>query len=316
MLTDDIADLYDSSVLLHRAVSTLPFLPSAHITAFEHYVRALSPTTANPYAVFHSSLLAMQSTIDAILTALTRPPRLISQMNAAKKTVDKNFSSISRSTRWPLGLLDDTRQRLNEEREEKARAGQAEVDNLSRELRYTQQTVAAELAGWQDMHERMGRRAIRELARGMVVVEKMRLEGMRRALRKLKNVYVDGAPGSFRDGGTNEGGDDAAAYSSSGPPLALAGLEMAHQNTGIGIDLPLNSGSVPASMSAPAPAPASMPAPEAEAGDKLDDTSAAAPSGQIADEPSEEPRQSPLPRSDLFGEPDEDEGGSASGQIT
>ncbi|PSR77876.1 hypothetical protein BD289DRAFT_486292 [Coniella lustricola] len=179
-------DLYDSSVLLHRAVSTLPFLPPTHLVALEAYVRALSPTSTNPYATFHSAQLALQSTIDAILTALTRPPRLINQINSLRRSVERNYSSLSRSTRWPLGLLDDTRQRLNEEREERVRAGQVEVDNLSRELRYTQQTVAAELAGWQDLHEKMGRRAIRELARGMVVVEKMRLEGMQRALRKLQ----------------------------------------------------------------------------------------------------------------------------------
>lgn len=202
-------DLYDSSVLLHRAVATIPFLPPTHINAFETYVRSLSPTTSSPYAIFHSSLLALQSTIDAILSALTRPPRLINQINASKRTVERSYSSLSRSTRWPLGLLDDTRQRINEEREERMRAGQAEVDNLSRELRYTQQTVAMELAGWQDMHERMGRRAIRELARNMVVVEKMRLEGMRRALRKLKEVQTDGA-GVVREGSAREGGENAA----------------------------------------------------------------------------------------------------------
>lgn len=293
-----MSDLYDSSVLLHRAVSTLPFLPPAHLTALETYVRALSPTTASPYAIFHSSFLALQSTIDAILTALTRPPRLINQINHAKKTVDKNFSSISRSTRWPLGLLDDTRQRLNEEREGRARAGQAEVDNLSRELRYTQQTVAMELAGWQDMHERMGRRAIRELARGMVVVEKMRLEGMRRALRKLKEVHANGA-GVLRGGGADEGGDEVAGYSTTSPPIALAGLEMAKRKADMDVDLP------PDSSSCSGPGPAKAPMPEG----LLDDTPAGEPSGQTADEASGEPGRS-LQRDDLFGE---DEGGGASG---
>ncbi|KAF3769017.1 hypothetical protein M406DRAFT_337322 [Cryphonectria parasitica EP155] len=225
-------DLYDSSVLLHRAVSTLPFLPPAHLTALETYVRALSPTSAHPYAAFHSSQLALQSTIDAILTALTRPPRLINQINALRRTVERNYSSLSRSTRWPLGLLDDARQRLNEEREERVRAGQAEVDNLSRELRYTQQTVAAELAGWQDMHEKMGRRAIRELARGMVVVEKMRLEGMRRALRKLKEFGGAGGAEPLRPPG----------FSSLTPPVALAGLNMApKQEAEVDAGLPVQS---------------------------------------------------------------------------
>ncbi|KKY39880.1 putative vps9 domain [Diaporthe ampelina] len=182
-----------------------------------------------------NSAFALQSTIDAILSALARPPRLINQINVSRRTVERNYSSLSRSTRWPLGLLDDTRQRLNEEREERMRAGQAEVNNLSRELRYTQQTVAMELAGWQDLHERMGRRAIRELARGMVVVEKMRLEGMKRALRKLSEVRVDA--GTLSDDleapagldirvGSGVANDAAGAYAGLNAPIALAGLEI------------------------------------------------------------------------------------------
>lgn len=215
-------------------MATLAFLPPTHLNAFETYVRALTPTTLNPHAIFHSTLLALQSTIDAILSALSRPPRVINQINMSRRTVERNYSSLSRSTRWPLGLLDDTRQRLNEEREERMRVGQIEVDNLSRELRYTQQTVAMELAGWQDLHEKMGRRAIRELARGMVVVEKMRLEGMRRALRKLQAVKVDRtarpglgaeARGLFSDG--DAGGVEARGFSNNlGAPIVMAGLEL------------------------------------------------------------------------------------------
>lgn len=109
------------------------------------------------------------------------------------------------------------------------RAGQAEVNNLSRELRYTQQTVAMELAGWQDLHERMGRRAIRELARGMVVVEKMRLEGMKRALRKLSEVKVDA--GTLSDDldihvDSGVGNDAGGGYAGLNAPIALAGLEI------------------------------------------------------------------------------------------
>ena len=54
---------------------------------------------------------------------------------------------------------------------------------MSCELRYTQQTVAGELAGWQDLHAKLGKRAIRALAERMVVREKDRLEGMKRAVR-------------------------------------------------------------------------------------------------------------------------------------
>src|SRR5690606_3549679 len=124
---------------------------------------------------------------ESVLKALSRPPQTISRIQAVRREAERSYSSLSRSSRWPLGLslpvLDEARQRVQEEREEKARRSEGEAETLCRELRYAQQTVAAELAGWREMHERLGRKAIRDLAKGMVVAEKMRLEGLLRALR-------------------------------------------------------------------------------------------------------------------------------------
>ena len=173
---------------MSRIVSTLAFLPSTHINAVETYIKTLVPPATNPMHIFHSSILALQSTIQAMLTAFSRPPHLIAQISLARKAIERSYSSVSRSTRWPLGLLDETRQRMNEEKEERARRTQVELDELSKELRYTQQTVASELAGWQDMHERMGRQAIKEFARSMLLIERERLQGIKRALRKARDV--------------------------------------------------------------------------------------------------------------------------------
>ncbi|GKT40243.1 UPF0518 protein [Colletotrichum spaethianum] len=175
-----------NSIAVVASVSTLPFLPPVYITALESYVRTIAPMQSNPYGSFHSTFLAAQSTIQALLSALARPPAQIAQISAARKSAERNYNSLTRSTRWPLGLLDDTRQRLNEEREEKARQSQEQVDDLGRELRYSQQVVAGELAGWQDLHEKMGRRAIKDFAKGMVIQERLRLDGMMRALRRLR----------------------------------------------------------------------------------------------------------------------------------
>ncbi|KAL2756445.1 hypothetical protein ACRALDRAFT_1007923, partial [Sodiomyces alcalophilus JCM 7366] len=181
------SDLHDAAALLHGAVATLDYLPQRHVAALESYVGTLAPAQLGPWAVFHSSVVASQSaTMQALLSALSRPGSLASQMATTRKAMERNHNSLHRSTRWPLGLLDDTRQRLQEDREEKARQSQAQLDDLGRELRYTQQVVAAELAGFQELHQRMGRRAIRDFARGMVVQERMRLEGMTRLLRKLR----------------------------------------------------------------------------------------------------------------------------------
>lgn len=179
-------DIFDAACLVSRIVPKLAFLPQTHIAAVETYIGTLAPPATNPPQIFHTSILALQSTIQAMLAALLRPPTLVSRINLAGEAIKRNYNSVSRSTRWPLGLLDDTRQRINEEKEERARRGQIELEELSKELRYTQQTVASELAGWQDMHERMGRQAIKEFARNMLIIERERLQGIRRALRKLQ----------------------------------------------------------------------------------------------------------------------------------
>ena len=125
-----------------------------------------------------------------MLLSLSRPTSLISSINTSHKAIERSYNSLSRSTRWPLGLLDETRQRLNEEKEDKVRRTREEAEELGRELRYTQQVVASELAGWQDLHEKMGRRAIRELANGMLIRERTTLEGMERAIRRLKKGTI------------------------------------------------------------------------------------------------------------------------------
>lgn len=183
--------MYDSSVLTHRAVSALRYLPATHVVGFEAYVRALMPAQSSAQKVLHTTFMAVQSSVQAVLSSLSRPSVLIGQIAAAKREAERHSNSVGRSSRWPLGLLDDTRQRLSDEREEKARRSREEALHLAKELRFTQQTVASELAGWQSLHEKMGRRAIRDFARGMLVQERLKLEGMKRALRKVRGGGAD-----------------------------------------------------------------------------------------------------------------------------
>ncbi|KAI6286718.1 hypothetical protein MCOR27_001636 [Pyricularia oryzae] len=210
------SDLHTASLFLHSAMTTLVFLPKSHIQAFEIYVQALAQPTFSPQAVFHTAFLAVHNSIEAILGALARPHRLISQIDATRRQAERNYSSLSRSTRWPLGLLDDTRQRLNEEREEKLRQSQQEGKNLSKELRYSQQVVAGELAGWQEMHEKIGRRAIKDLAKSMVVLERTRMDGFRRALRVLQADEDGKRPRFPRYGTENSHPGEAVAGSHDG----------------------------------------------------------------------------------------------------
>ncbi|KAM0445998.1 hypothetical protein ACHAO4_009585 [Trichoderma viride] len=184
--TQVAADYYDAAALLYRAVFTIQFLPPQHIVGMEVFVRAMAPAQHNPQIIFHTTLMAIQSTVQAMLSSLSRPTSLIGQITAAKREADRNDSAATRPSRWPLGLLDDSRQRNQEEKGKRARESREQAAFLSKELRYTQQTVAAELAGWKESHDQVAIRAIRDYARGMAVQERIRLEGMMRALRIVR----------------------------------------------------------------------------------------------------------------------------------
>lgn len=178
-------DFADANNLASNALNTLTFLPQRHKDAFARYTKVLGQTDFSPMAGFYYSSLAIASTTSAILTALNRPTSLIASMSAAQKSIERHASSLRRSDRWPLGLLDETRKSMQRDASEKMSKSEGEYERLAKELRYTQQVVAGELAAWQEERVKMGRRLCKDLARGMVVAERDRLEGMLRAVRPL-----------------------------------------------------------------------------------------------------------------------------------
>lgn len=157
--------------------------------------------------------------------------------------------SGSRGT-WAVvaGLLADAdgkrAERLAEERAAAARRARAEADDLARELRYSQQVVAGELAGWQDLHERLGRKAIVDFARAQLVLERARLDGLRRVLRRLRED--SGKPGIG-------GGAGGRGTSVNGGGVAAAKGETRGEE----------------SSSSPSPAPSSTSTPQSQSGGSI-----------------------------------------------
>lgn len=174
--------------LCAKDFSTLAFLPSTHITALSRFTTCAQPLPSDPHKLFHQDMQAISSTVLAILSSLARPHALINSLVSIQKAVDRHDSSLRRSDRWPLGLLDETRKGIHAEAQEKAEKSREELRSVGCELTYTQQTVAGELAGWQELHGKLGKRAIRALAERMVVREKDRLESMKRAVRAVVEV--------------------------------------------------------------------------------------------------------------------------------
>ncbi len=181
--TDKSADFSIAMDLCAKSFASLSFLSPAHITALSRLARCSHTLPSDPYKFFFQDMQAISGTILAILSSLARPHSLINSLLSVQKVIDRHDSSLRRSDRWPLGLLDETRKGIHADAQERAEKSREELRTVGCELRYTQQTVAGELAGWQDLHVKLGKRAVRALAERMIVREKDRLEGMKRAVR-------------------------------------------------------------------------------------------------------------------------------------
>jgi hypothetical protein len=181
-------DFSESNTLLSNRVSTLLFLPQPYLTAIDRYTKTLVPTESSPVNSFYYTLHSIQSTGAAIQDALDRPAYLIGSMTAAQRTIDRSMGSINRSNRWTpnIGLFEDAKKQVALDARERAEKAKTELETLGCELRYTQQTVAGELASWQEEHVRQGKAMLRRLAKESIVRERARLEGMRRALREVQ----------------------------------------------------------------------------------------------------------------------------------
>ena len=184
-----VSDFSEAASLAAKSVASLLFLPQSHITAYERYTKLLVPTEASSWNTLYYTLLSMQSSSSALQIALNRPAYLIGSMHQLQRSIDRTLGSLSRTSRWTPnigGIFEDTKKAVAHDAWDKAAKARNELEGLGCELRYTQQTVAGELANWQDEHVKQGRLAVRTFARGMIVREKARLEGMLRALREVR----------------------------------------------------------------------------------------------------------------------------------
>jgi len=179
-----LPDFSTATDICAKDLATLQFLPVDHINAFKQYAICVRPFASDPHQIFQHDFQAISATILAILSSLARPHALINSLVNIQKTIDRHESSSRRTDRWPLGLLDETRKGIHAGAQEKAEKSRQELRVIGCELSYTQQTVAGELAGWQELHATLGRRAIRALAERMIIREKDRLAGMQRALKE------------------------------------------------------------------------------------------------------------------------------------
>ena len=186
MIANDLAEAHH---LAACRLSTCLFLPDPHLAAFRRHSRTLVPSDAAPLVALYHAVRAIDSSGSAIHGALDRPRHLVATMHNNRRVLDRNLAMLARPRRWTPrlgGLFEDASRTATVDARGRVERARVDLDTLGCELRHAQQTVASELAGWQDEHARQGRRMLRKLARETVVRERTRLEDMQRALREVR----------------------------------------------------------------------------------------------------------------------------------
>ena len=182
-------DQHTAFHLLSKSLSGLDVLPQGpHLQSFIRLVPCYQPQESEPHRLLLTDLLALTSTTVAILSSLSRPHQLIAHLHTIQRNVDRQASSLRRSDRWlpvSVSLLEDTRKNLQADAFSKAKKLADELRQTGCELSYTHQTVARELAEWQELHAKLGRRAIRDLGKRTLIRERDRLEQMKGAVREV-----------------------------------------------------------------------------------------------------------------------------------
>ncbi|KAJ9646291.1 uncharacterized protein PV06_02102 [Exophiala oligosperma] len=195
------ADLAESLSLCAVAFASMgtpaTTLPRIHVDTFIRVASQMHTENAsNPLASYVLSMSSFHSTIAAVQGALLRPGQLIERIGTLQKSIDKGRLNLANGQVVRKGVLgginfpgsEESKAKAKRDVEKKIAKNEIEVDMLGRELRYTQEVVVSELAGWTTWRESWGKEEVKRLASAMVVRERERLNGMQRALRALKEA--------------------------------------------------------------------------------------------------------------------------------
>ncbi|KAJ9606767.1 hypothetical protein H2200_008776 [Cladophialophora chaetospira] len=197
------ADFAESLSLCAVAFATLGHpadtLPKPYVDTFIKFASLMHTEPASsPLQNYICSLQSFQSTIVAVQSALLKPSAMIEKITTLQKSIEKDRSNLANNSIPRKGLLknvnlpfpgtEESRLKAIKDTEKKVKERSEDVARLGRELRYTNEVVVGELAGWNDWREGWGREEMRRVVRLMVVREKERLRGMNRALRNLQEA--------------------------------------------------------------------------------------------------------------------------------
>jgi hypothetical protein len=201
------SDLSDALSIASAATSTFgppaTLLPKADVDAFARYSALMTTSPeSSPLVSFVQAVTGFHTTITAIQSSLLKLNNLINRINDATRTLERNRQNLTSQLlprKFQFPGLEESRLKSMKDSERKIAEAEQEIVRMGKELRYSQEVVLGELAGWTDWREKVGKEAVRAFVKGMVVKEKERYKGLQRCLRKLKEVNANQGDGVATD---------------------------------------------------------------------------------------------------------------------
>lgn len=194
------SDLADSLILASHVLSTLAppstSLPKKYTEAFARLAALMhDEAPSSPLVTYVSALASFHSTIAAMQSVLARPSSLVNQIRSAQRALERHHAALlsnSAPRKGPFNInlpgMEESRQKAMRDTERQVLDAEVEIETKGKELRYTQEVVLGELAGWTSWRERWGRNEIRRFAGATLVREKERLRNMQRVLTNLQKA--------------------------------------------------------------------------------------------------------------------------------
>ena len=194
------ADLACALSLVSNILSTLgppsTSLPEAYTEAFAKLASIMhTEPPSSPLTIYVSALSSFQTTVAAMQATLTRPSSLANQIRTTQKSLERYRASLMSSStprKGPFNInlpgMEESRLRSVRDAEQQIVEAEQEIESKGKELRYTQEVVLGELAGWTSWKGKWGSNEIRRFARATLVKEKERLRNMERVLNNLSNA--------------------------------------------------------------------------------------------------------------------------------
>ncbi|KAJ5587777.1 Myosin light chain kinase-like protein [Penicillium hispanicum] len=198
-LQNSASDIADAVSLCSSVLATLQeptnALPSVYIDAFTRYGNYLSTSSSDssPLLQYLAALTSIDNTTGAVLTSLSRPLSLMSNLASTNRTISRSRSSLISSSlprKFNINFpgFEESRQKSVRDLEQKIRDGEAQSNRLAKEVTWNKDVVIGELAGWTTWREKVGRDAIRAYVKDTLVREKERGKRIERCLRSVREM--------------------------------------------------------------------------------------------------------------------------------